>query len=362
VVEQITLAVDSDLHRPRSRCVSVHNLHPDVTASLRGSRRAGGLLRSVLRVRVIGAGGLEAGGLPDILGVREVWETGLRFIPHFPFEAELRFRAIFDPRPLGIAGLSEVLTLEFSFPEETCAAPTQVKQVFPSYDALPENLLRFYLCFSSPMQRGYAEANITLFGAEGRPVPDVLYRPPVELWDRSMKCLTILLDPGRIKRWVGPNRALGAPLKGGQACTLAISSRMLDFSGRPLRESFYKSFRVIEAVREPVAVKQWRILPPATHSRQPLELVFPKPLDWGSLGHSISIAADDNQPIDGRISIDQCERRWSFTPEARWTSGLYRIRIAQGLEDVCGNNLTGPFDRPLLSAATMDFQSTSKRL
>ena len=149
------------------------------------------------------------------LAVTKFCEDGIRFIPHFPFESGIRYRASFDPRPLGRPELSEVLTLEFSLPRETGAVRTEVKHVFPSSDSLPENLLRFYVCFSNPMQRGRAEEHIRLLGPDGQPAPDVLYRPPVELWDRSMRHLTILLDPGRLKRGVGPNRELGPPLKGG---------------------------------------------------------------------------------------------------------------------------------------------------
>ena len=62
---------------------------------------------------------------------------------------------------------------------------------------------------SSSMQRGRVRSEISLLGPDGKPALDVLYRAPVELWDRSMRQLTILLDPGRLKRGVGPNRELG---------------------------------------------------------------------------------------------------------------------------------------------------------
>jgi hypothetical protein len=345
--------IDSDPCQPGLQCVSVHNLHPDLMASLRGCQQPGPLLQSMLRVRVIGVGGPGAADLPDIFGSYRFLETGVRFLPHFPFEPGVPFRASFDPQQLRRPELSEVLTLEFSLPRDMSTARTEVKRVFPSCDSLPENVLRFYVCFSSPMQRGRAEEHITLLGPDGRPAPDVLYRPPIELWDRSMMYLTILLDPGRIKRWVGPNRALGPPLKAGQEYTLAVGSGMLDLLGRPLREPFYKSFLVTEAVREPIVVEQWKILPPATKSRQPLELMFPKPLDWALLGQSITIASEDGQPIDGRIGNDQGERRWSFTPQSRWTPGPYCIRVAPDLEDVCGNSLLGAFDRPLRSACEL---------
>jgi hypothetical protein len=199
------------------------------------------------------------------------------------------------------------------------------------------------------MQRGRAEEQIRLLGPDGQPAPDVLYRSPVELWDKSMRHLTILLDPGRLKRGVGPNRKLGPPLKAGHEYTLAIGSGMRDLSGRPLRESVCKRFLVTEAVRERTAVEHWNILPPAKHSRQPLVLMFPRPLDWALLWRTIDVVSEQGQSIAGRIAIDQDERRWSFAPASPWTAASYSVRIASSLEDVCGNSLLEAFDRPLRS-------------
>jgi hypothetical protein len=68
-------------------------------------------------------------------------------------------------------------------------------------------------------------------------------------WDARRR---VRLDPGRLKRGVGPNRELGPPLKVGEAYTLAVGTEMTDSCGRPLRETVYKRFSVTEAVREPV--------------------------------------------------------------------------------------------------------------
>jgi hypothetical protein len=235
---------------------------------------AGGALRSVLRVMVAGAEAESGDDLPDVFGRYETKEDGVRFIPVFPFEPGVSYRATFDPRPIGCRELSDVLTLDFLLPREQSASPAEVKRVFPSSDDLPENLLRFYVFFSNPMRRARVEAEISVLGPDGGPAADVLYRAPVELWDKSMQCLTILLDPGRLKRGVGPNRELGPPLKVGQEYTLAIGSGIIDSSGRPLREPFHKRFRVGEAVRERVTLEQWRIDPPQTKTRQPLVLTF----------------------------------------------------------------------------------------
>ena len=356
VTSHATVMVDSDPGQSGVVGLTVCGLDRGLMASLGRHTRRGGLLQCLLRVSVVQARAQSGDNLPDIFGHYQVLEGGLRFIPQFPFEPGLSYRASFDPRPLGRPEFSEVLTLEFSLPKAPDTLPTEVQHIFPSSSYLPENLLRFYVSFSNSMQRGRAEAEIALLGPDGEPAPDVLYRAPVELWDRSMRCLTILLDPGRLKRGVGPNRVLGPPLKAGQVYMLVVGAGMLDFSGRRLTEHVYKRFQVTAAVREHIAVEQWKIVPPVSQSRVPLVLLFPRPLDWSLLAHTITIASTDGQSIDGRIAIDQGERRWSFTPTSRWAAGAYHVRVASSLEDVCGNNIIATFDRPLRPASDLRYE------
>jgi hypothetical protein len=160
-----------------------------------------------------------------------------------------------------------------------------------------------------------------------------------------------MFDPGRLKRGVGPNRELGPPLKIGQAYTLAVGAGMTGSSGSHLPKTVYKRFRVTDAVREPVAVEQWKIVLPETNSRRPLALKFPRPLDWAMLLQTITIASTSQQSIDGQAVVDQCERRWSFTPASPWAAGSYHVRVASTLEDVCGNSIVAAFDRPLRSSS-----------
>lgn len=362
VINQPSLLIDSDPRQPASGGVGVYGLDPDLMVSVSRYLQAGGLLQSIFRVKVVRTGELIDDTLPDVLGRYQVLEDGVRFIPHFPFEPGISYQASFDPRPFGRPELSDVLTLEFSLPREQSALPAEVKRIFPSSDYLPENLLRFYVCFSNSMQRGRVEAEISLLGPDGGPAPDVLYRAPVELWDRSMRYLTILLDPGRLKRGVGPNRELGPPLNVGQEYTLAVGSGMVDLSGRRLCETFYKRFRVTEAVRQPIAVEQWKIAPPVTKTRQPLVLMFPRPLDWALLSQTLTIVSTDEKSIDGRFVVDQDERRWSFTPASPWAAGYYHVRVASSLEDVCGNSLVAAFDRPLRLGSDLAYEMANRSI
>ncbi|HTV48577.1 MAG TPA: hypothetical protein VMG59_09050 [Phycisphaerae bacterium] len=353
MTNQPLLTFHSHNQEPWFGSVSVCNLDPNLVASLGNNMEPDHQLRSIFRVRILQSELPENGGLPDIFGRYQILDNGVRFVPHFPFQRGVNYHASFDPQPLGGSMYSEVQTLEFSLPKEPGTAPTQVTHIYPSSDSLPENLLRFYVCFSGSMQRGRCEQEIALLGSDGQPVPDVLYRPPVELWDRNMRCLTVLLDPGRLKRGVGPNVALGPPLKMGQEYTLLIGSGMVDVSGRPLPEAFRKRFRVTEAVREPISVAQWQIAPPAAASRQPLVLNFPRPLDWAILLRAMTITSTDGQLIHGCVVIDQCETRWNFTPTSPWAAGSYLVCVESSLEDICGNTITAAFDGPLRSKRSL---------
>jgi hypothetical protein len=347
LMRQPTLRVNSDPSLNGASSVSAC-LGPDLVAFLASCTGPVDLLKSIFRVTVAQVPSSGNGSLPDVSGRYLLVGDEVQFIPHFPFERDVRYRASFDPRPLGAHLTAEPSMFEFQIPaKETPPALTEVTHIFPSSDLLPENLLRFYVCFSNSMQRGRALEEISVLDSDGQPVADALYRPPVELWDRTMRHLTVLLDPGRLKHWLGPNVQLGPPLKLGQEYTLEISSGMVDLFGRPLREPFRKHFRAGNAVRKHISVEHWKILPPVTGSRQPLVLIFASPLDWALLLHTITIEPADGSVIDGRVVVDHCERRWSFTPTSPWIAGVYHIRVGSSLEDVCGNSITGAFDRPL---------------
>lgn len=330
-------------HGPAS--VSACRLGPDVVAVIASSTRPSDLLKSVFRVIVADVSS-PGEDLPDVSGRYLLYDDEVRFIPTFPFDSDVKYRVIFDARQLGFLLTEEPLMLECLIPSDQKApALTEVTHIFPSCELLPENLLRFYVCFSNSMQRGRAVDEVSLLDSEGQPVADALYRPPVELWDRAMRRLTVLLDPGRLKRWVGPNVEMGPPLKARQTYTLEIGSGMIDLHGRPLRERFRKRFLVGDPVREHISVESWK--PPVTGSRQALVLLFKNPLDWALLLQTITVRSAEGSMIAGQVAVDQYEKRWNFIPASPWTAGTYRICVGYGLEDVCGNTITGAFDRPI---------------
>ena len=178
VISHPTLRVNpgGSLHEPCS--VSACRLSQGLTAVLAASGRPSDLLKSVFRVVVAETPRLEGDGLPDVAGRYVLFDDEVRFVPTFPFDSDVKYRAIFDARPLGFLTV-EPLMVEFELPsDQKPPEPTEVTHIFPSCDLLPENVLRFYVCFSNSMQRGRALGEISLFDSEGRPVADALYRPP----------------------------------------------------------------------------------------------------------------------------------------------------------------------------------------
>ena len=324
--------------------VGVYALGPDLMSAVRAHLHAGHAVQSLLRVAVVQVNSLSVSDAPHVSGRYEILEDAIKFMPHLPFDRGVSYQAIFDLGPLN-PECSDAVTFDFSLPNGQPAPRTKVEHVYPSSDELPANLLRLYIRFSNPMQDGVAVAEITVIGPDGETAPDILYRAPVELWDRSMHCLTILLDPGRLKRGVGPNRALGPPLKVGESYTLVVGAGMVDLWGRRLANDFQKRFRVTEDVREPVAIDRWWIETPLINTHQPLRLEFPRPLDWALLSNSIKVATKDGLAIDGHVVVDEGEKRWSFEPTTSWVEGSYEVSICASLEDVCGNDVMSEFDR-----------------
>jgi hypothetical protein len=340
-----TLRLNGELSAGRASSVSVTGLCEPLISSLALNCEA---IRSVLRVRVAHTASEIGGELPDLSGRYELRDGELRFMPDFPFEGGVEYRAIFDPSRLVASKTREPLYLDFlhKSKNEGAASLTTVR-VFPTSDVLPENVLRFYIFFSTPMQRGRALDEIALLDSGGRPVVDALYRPPVELWDKTMRCLTVLLDPGRLKRWVGPNVKLGPPLTAGHRYSLEIGPRFLDSRGRALGRRIRKSFVVAEPIRKPISIENWDVAIPAAGTRRDLALRFPHPLDWALLRRALHVASPHGMAIQGIASVDQGERAWRFTPALPWVAGTHRVRVISNLEDVCGNGFLTAFERSI---------------
>ena len=157
---------------------------------------------------------------PSMLGTYRLEGETLRFTPRFPMDRGRTYSATYRPSQVP-GGVGPEFTMRHLVPRPPRAS-TLVTRVAPSGDKLPENLLKFYLHFSSPMGRGEVYDRVRLLRDDGKAVDFPFLRLGEELWDPTGTRLTLLIDPGRIKRGLKPREQFGPVLEAGRTYTLVI--------------------------------------------------------------------------------------------------------------------------------------------
>jgi hypothetical protein len=271
------------------------------------------------------------GDAPAMLGIYSVEDGSLIFQPRFPLGAGVRARAVFHP-PHGPA-----VEAVFEAPKADLTAFTRVQHVYPSTDVLPDNQLKFYVFFSAPMQRGEAWRHIHLLKQDGKAVELPFLEQ--ELWDRDNQRLTVLFDPGRIKRGLLPLQEAGQAIEEGKEYTLVVDREWRDVRGAPLQEGFRKSFRAGPADRTPPDPATWRLNAPQAGTSDALLVDFPKPMDYALLLRLLEVSG-----VAGTASVDRQETEWRFTPSEPWKPGAYSLVVDTALEDLAGNRIGQAFD------------------
>jgi hypothetical protein len=285
-----------------------------------------------------------------MLGSYEVVGHALTFHPRFPLAPGVRYHAVF-------IGAERV---EATFEGARAGiALTRVERIYPSSDTLPSNALRLYVYFSAPMSRGEAWQHIHLIDADtNRPVDLPFLELEQELWDQNNQRLTVLFDPGRIKRGLVPTTEIGPAVVEGKRYKLVVDRDWHDARGVGLVEAFEKNFRGGPSDRVPPEPKNWHVTAPKAGTREPLLIAFPKPMDYVLLQRTIGIFSGSDE-IPGKIAIDRNETEWRFTPLEAWKSGAYRITADNILEDISGNRLDRPFDVDTFETVTKHIVSNS---
>jgi hypothetical protein len=239
---------------------------------------------------------------------------------------------------------AEAITKTFAIAKPERAASAAVEQVYPSTSRVPENQLKFYLHFSAPMSRGEAYRRVHLLDDAGQAIPLPFLEIDQELWDPEARRLTLLLDPGRVKRDLLPNREAGSPLREGENYTLVVDREWLDAEGNPLRQEFRKPFQAGAPDYDPPSTQNWNVAAPAAQSKDALVIQFPEPLDYALLSRVIQVTTPTGNRVEGSIELDREETRWQFRPREPWRKGDYLIEVATLLEDLAGNSLDRPFE------------------
>ncbi len=286
-----------------------------------------------------------SGDVPALLGSYSVEAGSLIFRPRFPLAPSVEYRAVFRP-----ANGATAIEKTFGERSRETAPSARVEQVYPSADVLPSNQLRMYIYFSASMSRGEADRRIHLLGDNGKVLPGV-FLPGEELWDPTFRRLTMTFDPGRIKRGLTSNEAMGPPIVEGKRYTLVIDRDWSDAQGVPMLEGFRKTFRGGPAERIPPNPKQWRLTSPKAGTSAALVLSFPAPMNYPLLQRMLHVS-DMHGSVPGAVSIGEHETRWQFQPREPWRAGGYQLIIDTGLEDLAGNHIGQAFDIDVFQRVT----------
>lgn len=284
---------------------------------------------------------------PPMLGTYRVQGDVLRFEPQFPLSQGLKYKAVFhsEKLPGAAAGAQAApVVTGFQLPDRPRASATVVSHIYPTNEVVPENLLKFYVHFSAPMNRGGIYRHIHLRDGDGKEIELPFLELEEELWDPTMTRITLLFDPGRIKRGVMPLVDIGPALVEGKRFSLSIDRAWQDATGNPLKEDFQKRFTVGPADRQTIDPAKWVVSAPRTASRQPLSIGFGEALDQALATRLIQIVDDAGKRIEGETALTDREQQWTFTPASDWKSGQYKIVIATTIEDLAGNNIGKAFD------------------
>ena len=279
---------------------------------------------------------------PPLLGSYRIENGALIFEPRYPLQPGVEYRAFFTPEnhipgAEGAGGLVKI-------PKRNTTPSTTVVKIYPSADRLPENQLKFYIHFSAAMSRGEAYRRVKLLDGDGRALELPFLEIGEELWDAAGRRLTLLFDPGRVKRELLPNRKAGAPLEEGKSYTLAVDPGWPDAEEIPLKAGFEKSFQVGAPDHEPPDTGLWRLRPPAGGTREPFLVEFPEPFDHALLERVLTVATTTGKPIEGSVKVGAREKSWAFQPAGAWKEGDYLLIVETILEDLAGNMIGRPFE------------------
>lgn len=316
-------------------------------------RELGGLAEPSQRLAVLPSELVEAGTHVHTpqppAGRFEIYGDTICFIPRFPFMEGTSYSLLVGSAPEERrADNLEVWTIQR--PARAGAPTTDVVAVYPSVEELPVNQLKLYIHFSGPMSEGWAARAVHVRRADNHEPLDGVFLMEPELWDRERRRLTLLLDPGRIKRGLAPHEEAGYPLIEGVPVVVIIEAEFRDAAGRPLRIGGERRYAVGPPVRARVDPTHWRYHCPTAGSMDPLTVEFDRPLDHALLQHSLWVNDAAGVALAGRGSVGPGEQSWRFEPQSPWEEGRYVVIVDPRLEDLAGNSLIRVFDRDLMRA------------
>ena len=332
---------------PRAQFVRVEGLSSAEIRSLDAIANNAAAWQAIVSVTVAGNETMP------VAGSYRVADGAIQFTPQFGFDAGREYLVRVDPAKLPAPRQAPVVATSVR-PAPNAAMQhlplTSVSGISPGSGVWPENLLRFYIHFSSPMSRASALEYVKLVDADGREVREAFLPLEVDLWNVERTRYTMFFDPGRVKRGIRPNVELGRAMYEGRRYAITISDAWPDAQGRKLAAPFRYEFAAGRGEERAIDPAAWALKPPAAGTRDPLVVSFPWALDRGLLQRAIGVARSGGETIAGETSIAVDDREWRFAPAEPWRAGSHDLVVLTILEDPAGNRVGRPFEIDMFRA------------
>jgi hypothetical protein len=213
----------------------------------------------------------------------------------------------------------------------SCQIQAQTVTSFqPSAPILPSNTLRFYVAFDRPVRGLVHQSDIKLLDSKDMPVDNAFMDFGQELWSPDGKRLTVLFDPGKIKRGVAAPHSELAPLKESEMYKVTLGKSQ-------------HVFRVGPAVRERIDPALWVISTAGAPARS-VDITFDRVMDPALLEDQLRVEDQAGRPVAGNMRVTGGGLGVRFEPSRPFKKGNYQINISPILEDVAGNRITESLD------------------
>lgn len=251
------------------------------------------------------------------------------------------------------------LYIEFTVrPMKVQKAP-RLKAIYPKLDTVPENLLKMYFEFDSPMQQTQSMLDfIKVTNLSDNKEVDIFLSLENELWNLEKTRLTLWLDPGRIKKDLIPNKEQGIPIAQGNSYRIEISPTLENQRGISLGKTYDKTFFVADRDEVKPNTDEWILTVPEKNTLSGLGIKFQESLDYFLIEKNLRILSGSQEEIEGEFVISKKANNVLFVPKKPWKTGVYDIMIAGFIEDLAGNNMNRLFDEDLTKKKTLVISST----
>ena len=211
-------------------------------------------------------------------------------------------------------------------------------RISPQAEELPANTLRFYIHFPRSGEAHFDRDRLWLLNEEEQVVRDAFLVLPQELWSADGHRLTVLMEPGRIKRGLGTDPSHEPALVVGRTYSLVVTA-----FGQMARHTFRVNDPVLEAVDE----TRWRLVAPTVGSLDPAVVHFDRVMDDALCEDEIRVLSPSGEVVQKRVSLAPDGTVARLIPSHPWGYGEHRLVVSERLEDVCGNRLDEALDHDL---------------